>query len=118
LVSLFVGRKVRCDIAMTGELSLQGLALPVGGIKDKCMAAHRNGIYYILLPKQNEKDVSDIPEDLRKQLKFKFCTHVNDYIEEALEKNYDKKYLYQTRENFRIVSGSKRVSIKELEPKM
>lgn len=51
LVSLFTGRRVRSDFAMTGEISLQGLALPVGGIKEKCMAAHRNGITNVILPK-------------------------------------------------------------------
>lgn len=51
---------------MTGEISLQGLVLPVGGIKEKCMAAQRNGIKNIILPKQNEKDLAEIPEDLAK----------------------------------------------------
>ena len=53
LVSLFTGRRVKSTFAMTGEISLQGLALPVGGIKEKCMAAHRNGIRNLILPKQN-----------------------------------------------------------------
>lgn len=57
---------MRSDFAMTGEISLQGLVLPVGGIKEKCMAAHRNGIKNIILPKQNEKDLTEIPEDLAK----------------------------------------------------
>ena len=65
LVSLFTARRVKSSFAMTGEISLQGLALPVGGIKEKCMAAHRNGIRNVILPKQNEKDIKDIPEDLR-----------------------------------------------------
>lgn len=53
---------------MTGEISLQGLVLPVGGIKEKCMAAHRNGIKNVILPRQNEKDLVEIPEDLAKQM--------------------------------------------------
>lgn len=65
LVSLFTSRRVRSDFAMTGEISLQGLALPVGGIKEKCMAAHRNGIKNVILPKQNEKDLKDLPDDLK-----------------------------------------------------
>ena len=65
LVSLFTSRRVRSDYAMTGELSLQGLALPVGGIKEKCMAAHRNGIKNVILPKQNEIDAKEIPQDVR-----------------------------------------------------
>jgi ATP-dependent Lon protease len=55
---------------MTGEISLQGLVLPVGGIKEKCMAAHRNGIKNVILPRQNEKDLVEIPEDLAKQMVF------------------------------------------------
>lgn len=76
LVSLFTARRVRSDFAMTGEISLQGLALPVGGIKEKCMAAHRNGITNVILPLQNKDDVKDIPEDLRKQIKIHFAERV------------------------------------------
>ena len=66
LVSLFCGRRVKSDFAMTGEISLQGLVLPVGGIKEKVMAAHRNGLKNVILPKKNEQDIEDVPEDLRK----------------------------------------------------
>ena len=65
LVSLFCGRRVKSDFAMTGEISLQGLILPVGGIKEKVMAAHRNGLKHVILPKKNEDDLDDVPEDLR-----------------------------------------------------
>jgi ATP-dependent Lon protease len=61
---------------MTGEISLQGLALPVGGIKEKCMAAHRNGIKNVILPKQNKDDLKDIPEDLKAQLTIHFADNV------------------------------------------
>jgi ATP-dependent Lon protease len=64
LVSLFTNRRVKNDFAMTGEISLQGLVLPVGGIKEKCIAAHRNGIKNVILPDKNQKDVSDIPKDV------------------------------------------------------
>lgn len=117
LVSLFSGRKVRSDIAMTGELSLQGHVLPVGGIKEKCMSAHRNGILKVILPKQNQKDVSDIPEDLRKQMKFFFCKNVSEYLEIALEDKVDSTYVQQTLSNFRAFR-SKNVEIKEIGPKM
>jgi ATP-dependent Lon protease len=68
LVSLFTGRKVKSNLAMTGEISLQGLVLPVGGIKEKCIAAHRNGLRVVILPKKNRKDTTEIPEDVRKDL--------------------------------------------------
>lgn len=64
LVSLFTNRRVKSDLAMTGEVSLQGLVLPVGGIKEKCIAAHRNGIRQVILPEKNRKDVADIPADV------------------------------------------------------
>ncbi len=57
---------------MTGEISLQGLVLPVGGIKEKCIAAHRNGIKNVILPDKNKKDTDDIPIDVRKEIKFHF----------------------------------------------
>jgi len=65
LVSLFTNRRVKSDFAMTGEISLQGLVLPVGGIKEKCIAAHRNGIKNVILPEKNKKDTDDIPVDVR-----------------------------------------------------
>jgi len=61
---------------MTGEISLQGLVLPVGGIKEKCIAAHRNGIRNVILPEKNKKDIDDIPVDVRGQLKFYFVSRV------------------------------------------
>ena len=78
---------------MTGEISLQGLVLPVGGIKEKCIAAHRNGIKHVILPDKNKKDIEDIPEDVRKQIKFHFATKVQDVLELALEKNVDEEFL-------------------------
>jgi ATP-dependent Lon protease len=90
LVSLFTGRRVRSDFAMTGELSLQGLALPVGGIKEKCMAAHRNGIKNVILPSQNKDDTKDIPKDLKSQLTLHFADNVLQYLDLALEAEVDK----------------------------
>lgn len=92
LVSLLTARRVRSDFAMTGEISLQGLALPVGGIKEKCMAAHRNGIKNVILPIGNKKDFKDIPEDVRKELKIHFAETVERYLELALEKKVDEAF--------------------------
>lgn len=100
LVSLMTARRVRSDFAMTGEISLQGLALPVGGIKEKCMAAHRNGIKNVILPKANKKDVKDVPEDVRKELKIHFADSVHDYLELALEKKIDQQFRRQHLANF------------------
>ena len=64
LVSLLTSRKVKPNFAMTGEMSLQGLVLPVGGIKEKCIAAHRNNLKNVILPEKNRKDTEEIPKDV------------------------------------------------------
>lgn len=84
LVSLITGRKVRHDVAMTGEISLRGLVLPVGGIKEKTVAAARAGIKTVLLPKRNERDYDDIPESARKQLQFVWLEDVDAALAAAL----------------------------------
>ncbi len=84
LVSLLTDRTVRNDTAMTGEISLRGLVLPVGGIKEKVLAAHRAGIKRVLLPARNRKDFEDIPASARDQLEFVWLEHVDDAIDAAL----------------------------------
>ena len=95
LASLYTGRKVRSDTAMTGEITLSGLVFPVGGVKEKVLAAHRAGIRRIILPAQNEPDIEDIPEDVRKQLEVIPATRVSDVLAAALEKNVDDSVLEQ-----------------------
>ncbi|MCM3905163.1 MAG: endopeptidase La [Pyrinomonadaceae bacterium] len=85
LASLYTGRRVRPDTAMTGEITLSGLVFPVGGIKEKVLAAHRAGIRRIILPLRNEADVEDIPEDVRKELQIVFISRINEVVEAALE---------------------------------
>ena len=85
LVSLLTGRHVRNDIAMTGEISLRGLVLPVGGIKEKVLAAHAAGIHTVLLPSRNKKDLEDIPESARARMQILWIERVEDAIAEALE---------------------------------
>jgi ATP-dependent Lon protease len=84
LVSLLDGRTVHSGVAMTGEISLRGLVLPVGGIKEKVLAAARAGINTVLLPARNRKDLPDIPSHVRERLQFVWMEHVNDAIEAAL----------------------------------
>jgi len=84
LVSLLTGTTVGSDLAMTGEISLRGLVLPVGGIKEKTIAAHRAGIRKVLLPSRNRRDWEDVPQSVRNELKVVFCEHVDDAIREAL----------------------------------
>ena len=85
LASLYTGRRVRPDTAMTGEITLSGLVFPVGGIKEKVLAAHRAGIRRIILPLRNEADVEDIPEDVRKELQIVFISRINEVVDAALE---------------------------------
>ena len=77
---------VRRDIAMTGEITLRGKVLPIGGLKEKLLAAHRAGIFEIILPKDNEKDLPDVPENLRNQLKLHFADTMDEVLPIALEK--------------------------------
>ncbi len=85
LVSLLTNRTVRSDTAMTGEISLRGLVLPVGGIKEKVVAAARAGLSTVILPARNRKDYEDIPESARKNLRFLWAERVEDDTEAALE---------------------------------
>ncbi|HEY5269607.1 MAG TPA: endopeptidase La [Anaerolineales bacterium] len=86
LVSLISGRPVKKGVSMTGEITLRGQVMPVGGIKEKMLAAHRAGLKTIILPKRNELDVEDVPEEVRKTLTFVFAESVNDVLKAALEK--------------------------------
>jgi len=85
LSSLLAGRTVRNDSAMTGEISLRGLVLPIGGVKEKSLAALRAGITTVLLPARNRKDLEDIPASAREQLEFVFMETVDDALAAALE---------------------------------
>jgi ATP-dependent Lon protease len=85
LASLYTGRKVRSDTAMTGEITLSGLVFPVGGIKEKVLSAHRAGIRRIILPQKNEADIEEIPEDVRKELEIIPAVRINDVLSAALQ---------------------------------
>jgi ATP-dependent Lon protease len=84
LTSLATRRPVRSDVAMTGEITLRGKVLPVGGIKEKVLAAHRAGIRAVILPRRNERDVEDVPEELRRQMRFVFVDDADEVLQHAL----------------------------------
>jgi ATP-dependent Lon protease len=86
LASLYTGRRVRPDTAMSGEITLSGLVFPVGGIKEKVLAAHRAGIHRIILPARNEADLEDIPEDVRHELEIVPVNRISEVVDAALEK--------------------------------
>src|SRR5579875_739310 len=86
LVSLASGRKVRSDVAMTGEITLRGKVMPIGGVKEKVLAAYRSGIRTVILPRRNEPDLlEDLPKELRDQMHFVFASDIRDVLSAALE---------------------------------
>ena len=84
VVSALTGKKVRTDVAMTGEITLRGRVLPIGGLKEKVLAAHRLGIKTIILPKENKRDMDDIPNNIRKQLEFMLVEHMDEVLNCAM----------------------------------
>ena len=84
IASALTRRPIRKDVAMTGEITLRGRVLPVGGVKEKVLAAHRAGIRTVILPKENEKDLEDIPENVRLEMTFNFVRHADEVIKIAL----------------------------------
>ena len=105
IASLVTGRKVDPKLAMTGEISLRGAVLPVGGIKEKVLAAHRAGINRIILPKDNEKDLDDIPQDVKDDIKFIFAETVEDVISETIGIELPKPVMYSMTSN-QITGGA------------
>jgi ATP-dependent Lon protease len=85
LVSLLTGRACRSDVAMTGEITLRGLVLPIGGLKEKTLAAHRAGIKTVIMPARNKKDLVDVPADIRRQIKFVLCKDVDEVLAAAIK---------------------------------
>ncbi len=91
LVSLLTGRPVRSDLAMTGEITLRGKVLPVGGIKEKVLAAHRAGIRTVILPKRNKKDLEEVPKEVLEDIEFHFVDRVEQVLRVAFAKKKSKR---------------------------
>ncbi|RKO63598.1 ATP-dependent Lon protease, bacterial type [Caldibacillus debilis GB1] len=87
LVSALTGKKVRKEVGMTGEITLRGRVLPIGGLKEKTLSAHRAGLSTVILPKDNEKDLDDIPESVRNDLNFILVSHVDEVLRHSLLEN-------------------------------
>jgi ATP-dependent Lon protease len=88
LASLLTGRPVRADVGMTGEITLRGQVLPVGGIMEKVLAAHRAGLRTVILPKRNEKDLDDLPAEVRNQIEFVLVDRVDEVLSSALRNGH------------------------------
>ena len=84
MISALTGRKVRADVAMTGEITLRGNVLPIGGLKEKTLAAYREGVHTIVLPQENERDIEDIPDAVRASLEFVPVAHMDEVLKVAL----------------------------------
>ncbi len=91
LASMLTGKPTRSNVAMTGEITLRGQVLPVGGIKDKVLAAHRFGVDTVIIPKKNENDLDDLPDDVRGELKFVLAETVDDVLKAALDDGGKRK---------------------------
>jgi ATP-dependent Lon protease len=104
LVSLVSGRKVKPHVGMTGEITLRGQVLPIGGVKEKVLAAHRNGLKTVILPRRNQQDLDDVPDEIKKSMKFVFAETVDEVLESALESNHKP-------------AGSKQASKKKATPR-
>lgn len=91
LISALTGTKTRKDVAMTGEITLRGRVMEIGGVKEKVIAAHRAGIKTVVLPKDNQKDMEDVPEKVKKDIKFVFASHLDDVLEVAMPEYNHKK---------------------------
>jgi ATP-dependent Lon protease len=89
LVSLLMGRSIRADVGMTGEITLQGQVLPIGGTKQKVLAAHRAGLKTVVLPHRNEADLDDVPEDVREEMTFVLAETIDQVLEAGLEEVSD-----------------------------
>ncbi|OCA91283.1 endopeptidase La [Bacillus sp. FJAT-27225] len=84
LVSALSGKPIRREVGMTGEITLRGRVLPIGGLKEKTLSAHRAGLTKVILPRDNEKDIDDIPESVRSQMEFVLVSHVDEVLKHAL----------------------------------
>jgi ATP-dependent Lon protease len=89
ITSALTSIPVRADIAMTGEITVRGRVLPIGGLKEKLLAAHRHGIREVLVPADNEKDLADIPDNIRKDMKLHFVSSMDEVLKLALEREIE-----------------------------
>lgn len=107
LASMLSSRKIKKDVALTGEITINGKILKVGGIKEKILAAHRAGVKTVILPKGNEKNLTDVPEEIKKQLQFRFLEHTDEVLDYILvpQEKAAKKYYPKTHNGQRFFTG-------------
>jgi ATP-dependent Lon protease len=106
LVSALSGAPVKRSVAMTGEITLRGRVLPIGGLKEKSLAAYRSGIFTIIVPMDNKKDIDEIPENVRKKIKFVLADHMDIVLKTALVEKKMKKEIYNIKNDDQIQKSS------------
>ncbi len=107
IISTLTNIPVRGDIAMTGEITVRGKVLPIGGLKEKMLAAHRHGIFELVLPRENEKDLPDIPENIRSQMKLHFVSSMDEVLKIALARELDAAPVHTSMSAAEIVARSR-----------
>ena len=90
LVSLMTNTPVRCDVGMTGEITLRGTVLPIGGVKQKVLAAARVGLNTVILPRHNEKDLDELPQEVREKMNFVLVDTMDEVLKAALGEGFDR----------------------------
>jgi len=90
IASAYMKKKVRGDLAMTGEITLRGRILPIGGVKEKLLAAHRGNMKIVIIPKENEKDLAEVPANVLKAMKIVFVEHMDDVLAAAFAEDDDQ----------------------------
>ncbi len=114
LVSLISGRKVKPKVGMTGEITLRGQVLPIGGVKEKVLAAHRNGLRTIILPKRNQQDIEDVPDEIKNAMKFIYVDTVDDVIKSALEVNGKKTTISRSKAKAKVKKKAAPKTVKKV----
>jgi len=111
IVSLASGRKIKPNLGMTGEITLRGQVLRIGGVKEKILAAHRAGLRTVILPRRNEQDLDDVPDEIKKIMKFIFVDTVDEVIKNSLEPS-DRKKAGRAVKTKKNASNEKKTNVK------
>jgi ATP-dependent Lon protease len=111
LTSAITGIKVHQNVAMTGEVTLRGRVLPIGGLKEKLLAAKHAGVKTVVIPAKNVKDLVEVPDEIKEGLEIHPCEHVEQVLKIALDLNQPEKFLQPVTPNLTVVEGSRGMEV-------